>query len=77
MLTLLRDLRRLRRNVALPRPDRGRSLAVRHVDAGAYGAVMASNYNRRTLPAEVMVQDGRTSVIRRRQTIDDILALEA
>jgi Ni,Fe-hydrogenase III small subunit len=35
MLTLLRDLRRLRRTVALPAPDRGRSLAVRHVDAGS------------------------------------------
>lgn len=35
MLTLLRDLRRLRHTVALPRPDRGRSLAVRHVDAGS------------------------------------------
>ena len=47
------------------------------LDAGAYGAVMASNYNRRTLPPEVLVEDGRWSVIRRRQTIDDILALEA
>jgi Ni,Fe-hydrogenase III small subunit len=35
MLTLLRDLRRLRRSVALPAPGRGRSLAVRHVDAGS------------------------------------------
>jgi Ni,Fe-hydrogenase III small subunit len=35
MLTLLRDLRRLRRAVTLDRPDRGRSLAVRHVDAGS------------------------------------------
>jgi len=35
MLTLLKDLRRLRRDIALPRPDRGRSLAVRHVDAGS------------------------------------------
>jgi Ni,Fe-hydrogenase III small subunit len=35
MLTLLRDLRRLRRELALPRPSRGRSLAVRHVDAGS------------------------------------------
>jgi Ni,Fe-hydrogenase III small subunit len=35
MLTLLRDLRRLRRSVGLPRPDRGRSLALRHVDAGS------------------------------------------
>lgn len=35
MLTLLRDLRRLRRTTALSRPDRGRSLAIRHVDAGS------------------------------------------
>jgi Ni,Fe-hydrogenase III small subunit len=35
MLTLLRDLRRLRRSVALRPPDRGRSLAIRHVDAGS------------------------------------------
>lgn len=35
MLTLLRDLRRLRLDVALRRPDRGRSLAIRHVDAGS------------------------------------------
>ena len=35
MLTLLRDLRRLRREIALRRPDRGRSLAVRHVDCGS------------------------------------------
>ena len=35
MLTLLRDLRRLRRQLALPAPDRGRSLAIRHVDAGS------------------------------------------
>jgi Ni,Fe-hydrogenase III small subunit len=35
MLTLLRDLRRLRRDTALARPTRGRSLALRHVDAGS------------------------------------------
>jgi Ni,Fe-hydrogenase III small subunit len=35
MLTLLRDLRRLRHELALPRPDRGRSLAIRHVDCGS------------------------------------------
>ena len=35
MLTLLRDLRRLRQSTVLPRPDRGRSLALRHVDAGS------------------------------------------
>jgi Ni,Fe-hydrogenase III small subunit len=35
MLTLLRDLRKLRRTIALAPPDRGRSLALRHVDAGS------------------------------------------
>jgi Ni,Fe-hydrogenase III small subunit len=35
MLTLLRDLRQLRRDLALPAPDRARSLAIRHVDAGS------------------------------------------
>src|SRR5947199_142528 len=35
MLTLLRDLRRLRHDVHLPRASRGRSLAIRHVDAGS------------------------------------------
>ena len=35
MLTLLRDLRCLRRDLALARPDRGRSLRIRHVDAGS------------------------------------------
>jgi Ni,Fe-hydrogenase III small subunit len=35
MLTLLKDLRHLRREIALPRPNRGRSLAVRHVDCGS------------------------------------------
>jgi Ni,Fe-hydrogenase III small subunit len=35
MLTLLRDLRRLRRDIALPAPARSGSLAIRHVDAGS------------------------------------------
>ena len=35
MLTLLRDLRRLRKTIALPQSGRGRSLAIRHVDAGS------------------------------------------
>jgi diaminopimelate decarboxylase len=58
----------------LKRPQPGDLFAV--LDAGAYGAVMASNYNRRTMPAEVLVDGTRWSVIRRRQTIDDLLALE-
>jgi diaminopimelate decarboxylase len=58
----------------LPRPQVGELYAV--LDAGAYGSVMASNYNRRLLPAEVMVEDGTARLIRRRQTIDELLALE-
>ena len=46
------------------------------MDAGAYGSVMASNYNRRLLPAEVLVKDAASRLIRRRQTLDDVLALE-
>ena len=46
-------------------------------DTGAYGSVMASNYNRRPMPAEVLIQDGKPSLIRRRQTIDDLVALES
>jgi diaminopimelate decarboxylase len=46
------------------------------LDAGAYGSAMASNYNRRPLPAEVMVDGGRARLIRRRQTIDDQISLE-
>jgi diaminopimelate decarboxylase len=45
-------------------------------DAGAYGSAMASNYNRRPVPAEVMVDGGQWRTIRRRQTVDDMLALE-
>jgi diaminopimelate decarboxylase len=45
-------------------------------DTGAYGSAMASNYNRRPLPAEVLVDDGEWRVIRRRQTIADMLAQE-
>ena len=47
------------------------------LDAGAYGSVMGSNYNRHLLPAEVLVDEGKWSVIRRRQTLEDVLALES
>ena len=46
------------------------------LDAGAYGSVMASNYNRHLLPPEILVDAGHWTVIRRRQTLDDVLALE-
>ena len=62
------------RDRTLPRLQVGDLVAIR--DTGAYGSAMASNYNRRPLPAEVMVDEGSWRVVRRRQTVDDMLALE-
>ncbi len=64
----------LGRERMLPRPQVGELYAI--LDTGAYGSAMASNYNRRLLPAEVMIEDGRARLIRRRQTIEELLALE-
>ena len=63
--TGLREQRRRRPRRELPPLDVGDLVAIR--DAGAYGSAMASNYNRRPLPAEVLVDDGTWRVIRRRQ----------
>jgi len=52
----------------------GDVLAVR--DVGAYGAVMAHTYLRRPLSPEVMTERGDWRIIRRRQTLDELLALE-
>ncbi|HYJ05708.1 MAG TPA: diaminopimelate decarboxylase [Chthoniobacterales bacterium] len=43
------------------------------MSAGAYGFAMASNYNSRPLPAEVLVKGERFSLIRRRQTMEDLV----
>jgi diaminopimelate decarboxylase len=59
----------------LPRPRVGELYTV--LDAGAYGSVMASNYNRRMLPAEVLIENGEARLIRRRQTLEDVLSLES
>jgi diaminopimelate decarboxylase len=45
--------------------------------AGAYGFVMGSNYNSKPLAAEVLVQDGRAHLIRRRQTFADLVSGES
>lgn len=58
-------------NRHLPPIEVGDLLAIG--DTGAYGAAMASNYNRRPMAAEVLVEDGRWSVVRRRQTMTDML----
>lgn len=45
-------------------------------DTGAYGASMSSNYNSRPLLPEVLFDNGVARLIRRRQTIQELLALE-
>lgn len=55
----------------LPIPEIGDILAIR--DCGAYGFSMASNYNGRLLPAEVMVSGGKARLVRERQSFDDLL----
>jgi diaminopimelate decarboxylase len=45
-------------------------------NAGAYGWMMASNYNSRFRPAEVLILDGKAHLIRRRETIADLLATQ-
>ena len=59
----------------MPSPEVGDLVAVH--DTGAYGAVMASNYNRHPLPAEVLIDGDAWRIIRRRQTVDDMVALES
>ncbi len=46
------------------------------MSAGAYGFVMASNYNSRPLPAEILIEGGTATVIRKRQTLDDLIGGE-
>jgi diaminopimelate decarboxylase len=45
-------------------------------NAGAYGWMMSSNYNSRFRPAEVLVLDGKAHLIRRRETLEDLLATQ-
>ncbi len=54
----------------MPELDEGDLLAI--MSAGAYGFVMASNYNSRPLPAEVLVRGDKIALIRRRQTNKDL-----
>jgi diaminopimelate decarboxylase len=60
--------------VELPEPRRGDLLAV--PATGAYTLAMASNYNGVPRPAAVLVSDGSARVIRRRETVQDLLAFE-
>ena len=55
----------------LPKLEEGEMIAI--LSSGAYGFVMASNYNSRTLPAEVLVSDKNHKLIRKRQTYEDLI----
>ncbi|WP_165247041.1 diaminopimelate decarboxylase [Paludisphaera soli] len=59
---------------SLPPLDRGDLLAT--FSAGAYGMVMASNYNTRPRAAEVLVDGDQAKLVRRRETLDDLVAQE-
>lgn len=62
------------RDVAMEEPREGDILAIR--DAGAYGFAMASNYNFRPRPAEILVENGAARLIRRRENFQDLIAPE-
>ena len=62
------------RDRRLPRVNEGDLLAI--LDAGSYGMVLASNYNTRPRPAEVLVNGRSAKVIRRREKISDLLRAE-
>jgi len=59
----------LAKNVVLPQQNRGDYLIIH--DTGAYGAVMASNYNSRGLPNEILVNESSFAVIYKTQTIEE------
>ena len=58
-------------NRELPDIQPGDTIAL--MSAGAYGFAMASNYNTRPLPAEVLVEGSTSTVIRKRQTLEDLI----
>jgi diaminopimelate decarboxylase len=63
------------RDRQLPRAEEGDLLAI--LDAGAYGMVLASNYNTRPRPAEILVDGDSTKLVRRRETLTDLIGPEA
>ncbi|MGZ8939571.1 MAG: diaminopimelate decarboxylase [Limisphaerales bacterium] len=58
----------------LPKVGTGDYIAL--LSAGAYGSVMGSNYNTRSLPAEVLVNGNKSALVRERQSLEDIWRLE-
>jgi diaminopimelate decarboxylase len=64
----------LARDRELPEANEGELLAV--LDAGAYGMVLASNYNTRPRAAEILVDGTRAKVVRKRETVSDLIRAE-
>lgn len=64
----------LAKGVSLPSLQSGDLLAIK--SAGAYGFSMSSNYNTRCRAAEVAVYDGQDRLIRKRESFDELIALE-
>jgi diaminopimelate decarboxylase len=62
------------RDRELPEIAQGELLAI--LDAGAYGMSLSSNYNSRPRPAEVLVKRRSAKLVRKRETISDLLKLE-
>jgi diaminopimelate decarboxylase len=65
----------LARGREMPVPEPGELLAV--ATAGAYGFSMASNYNARLRPAELLVEGGTVHRVRRRETVEDLMRGES
>jgi diaminopimelate decarboxylase len=62
------------KNIELPQTKHNDLLVIK--SAGAYGFTMSSNYNTRGRAAEVALQDGKSRVIRARETFEDMIAKE-
>ncbi|MFY9100180.1 diaminopimelate decarboxylase [Aliarcobacter cryaerophilus] len=62
------------KNIELPKTEPNDLVAI--YSAGAYGFIMASNYNTRERVAEIAVENGVDRLIRKRETFEDIIALE-
>jgi diaminopimelate decarboxylase len=62
------------RDREMPEVKAGELVAL--LDAGAYGMALASNYNTRVRPAEVMVEGGKARLVRRRETMEDLMGAE-
>ena len=67
--------RRARRSASVCSPvEPGELLAI--LDAGAYGMVLSSNYNTRPRAAEVLVDGKQSKLIRKRESLRDLMAPE-